>query len=108
MVALGCFRRLADGFRHFACLAMTEADTALLVTNHNQGCEAEAAATLDHLGNAVDVNELVDEFAVSLFAIAMILSRHFICLPFLRAPTGAGQNSSPPSRAASASALMRP
>ena len=87
---------------------MTEADTALLIADDDQRCEAEPAATLDHLGDAVDVDQLIDEFAVSLVAIAIILSRHFIRLPFLGAPTGAGQNSSPHSRAASASALMRP
>ena len=106
--ALCCFSCLTDGFRHFTRLAMTEADAALLVTNHNECCEAETTATLDHFRNAVDVNELVDEFAVSLVAIAIFLSRHIIRLPFLRAPTGAGQNSSPPSRAASASAFTRP
>jgi hypothetical protein len=63
-VALGAFGRLADGFRHFARLAVTEADTALLVADDNERGETEAAATLDHLGNAVDVDELVDELAV--------------------------------------------
>jgi hypothetical protein len=48
-VALGRFGRLADRFRHFARLAVTEADAALLVTNNDEGCKTEAAAALDTL-----------------------------------------------------------
>ena len=40
--ALGGFGGLADGFRHFARLAVAEADAALLVANDDQGGEAEA------------------------------------------------------------------
>ena len=69
-VALGALGRLADGLRHFARLAVAEADAALLVADDDESCEAETAATLDHLGDAVDVNELVDETVVALFAIA--------------------------------------
>jgi hypothetical protein len=76
-VALGAFGRLADGFRHFACLAMTEADAALLVADNDEGCKTETAAALDHLGNAVDVYELVDELAVALFALPRLSRRHF-------------------------------
>ena len=68
--ALGGFGRLADRFRHFARLAVAEADAALLVADDDERCEAEATAALDDLGDAVDVDELVDEFAVALFAIA--------------------------------------
>jgi hypothetical protein len=77
-IALGRFSRLADRFRHFARLAVTEANAALLVTNNHQGCETEAAAALDDLGNAVDVYELVNEFAVALFFPAAIVAATFL------------------------------
>ena len=66
-VALGGFGRLADRFRHFARLAVAEADAALLVADDDERGKAEAPAALHHLGDAVDVHELVDELAVALF-----------------------------------------
>ena len=66
--ALGRLGRLADRFRHFARLAMAEADAALLVADDDERGEAEALAALHHLGDAVDVHELVDELAVALLA----------------------------------------
>src|SRR4051812_46206094 len=62
--ALGGFRRLADRFRHFARLAVAEADAALLDADHHQRGEAETPAALHHLRHAVDVDELVGELAV--------------------------------------------
>src|SRR4029077_12779241 len=83
---------------------------------------------LDHLGDAVDVDELIGEFAFALFPVAA--TAWFTCHDFvptcccLRAapesqpfcstltfplrPSLRVQKSSPPSRAASASALTRP
>jgi hypothetical protein len=46
---------------------VSEADAALLVADHDQGGEAETPAAFDHLGHAVDVDELIDELAVALF-----------------------------------------
>ena len=69
-VALGRFGRLADRFRHFARLAVAEADPALLVADDDERGKAEAPAALHHLGDAVDVDELVDELAVPLFPVA--------------------------------------
>src|SRR5262249_8640197 len=66
--------RLADRLRHLARLAVTEADAALLVPNHNQRGKPEALATLHHLGDAVDVHQLVLELAVALLAIAAPVS----------------------------------
>ena len=66
---LGVVGRLADGFRHFARLAMAEADAALLIAHHHQRGETEAAAALHHLGDTIDVHQLVDEFVVALFAV---------------------------------------
>ena len=68
--ALGGFGGLADGFRHFARLAMTETDAAILIADHHQRGETEAAAALHDLGDAIDVHQLVDEFVVAFFAIA--------------------------------------
>ena len=48
---------------------MAEADAALLVADDDERCKTEATAALDDLGDAVDVDELVDQFAVALFAI---------------------------------------
>ena len=60
---LGSSSRLGDGFRHFARLAMTEADAALAVADHDQRGKAEALAALHGLGDAVDVNELLDQLS---------------------------------------------
>ena len=63
--ALGTFRRLADRLRHFAGLALAKADPAFLVTDNHQRGKAEPATALHHLGDAVDVNQLVREFVVT-------------------------------------------
>jgi hypothetical protein len=119
---LGGLGRLADCLRHLASLAVAEADAALLVADHDQGGEAEAPTALHHLGDAVDVDEAVDEFAVALLAVAAAtasvswFSSHFVSVSLARAAARSlhvdgnarRQNSRPPSRAASASALTRP
>src|ERR1700736_1619181 len=69
--AFGGLGRLADRLGHFARLAVAEADPALLVADNDERREAEPAAALDHLGDAVDVHELVDELAVALFPLAL-------------------------------------
>src|SRR5215510_1849052 len=112
--ALGGVRRLADGLRHLARLAVAEPDPALRVADHDEGGEAEAASTLHHLGDAVDVDELVGEFAVALFPFAALawFTCHIV-VPFV-VPAHPGryrfqvQKLSPPSRAASARASTRP
>ena len=53
--ALGGIGRLADRFRHFARLAVAEADPALLVADDDQRSEAEAPAALHHLRHTIDV-----------------------------------------------------
>ncbi len=62
---------LADRFRHFARLAVAEADAALEVADDDERGEAEALTALHDLGDAVDVDELVREFAVALFPIPL-------------------------------------
>ena len=73
-VALRRVGRLADRLGHLARLAVAEADAALLVADDDQRRETEAPAALDDLGDAVDVDELVDELAVALFAIPIPIS----------------------------------
>ena len=73
--ALGGFRRLADRLRHFAGLAVAEADAALLVADDDERGEAEATAALHHLGDAVDVDQAVHELGIALFAIPVRRSR---------------------------------
>src|SRR5262249_51466923 len=63
--------------RDFARLAMAEADAPLLVADHYQRGEAEAPAALHHLGDAVNVDELVGELAVPLFPVPLAFA--FTC-----------------------------
>src|SRR5690242_16752962 len=105
--ALGGIGRLADRFRHLARLAMTKADAALLIADDHERGKPETPAALHHLGHAVDVDQLVGELAIAFLAAAALpiapSSSWFVChkKPIL-------QKLRPPSRAASASALMRP
>jgi hypothetical protein len=64
--ALGGVGRLADRLRHFARLAVAKAGSALLIADDDKCGKAEAPPTLDDLGNAIDVHELVDELAIAL------------------------------------------
>ena len=98
--ALRGIGRLANGFRHFARLAMPEADAAALIADHDESRKTEAPAAFHHFGNAIDVHELIDEIAVAVLSSRSRDSRA-TDYPFC-------QNSRPPSRAASASALTRP
>ncbi|ACM26297.1 hypothetical protein Arad_1996 [Rhizobium rhizogenes K84] len=66
---------------------MTEAYAALLVTNNDESGETETAATLYNLGDTVDRDQLVDEFAIALFTALTVIPRAplFLChcpLPF--------------------------
>ena len=66
-VAARALHGLLDGQWHFARLAAAEADAAVAVANHGQRGEAEDTATLDHLGDAVDLDELLDQAFFVLF-----------------------------------------
>jgi hypothetical protein len=70
--ALGSFSRLADRFGDFTRFAMAETDPAALITNDHKRCKPKPTAALHHFGDAVDVDKLIDEFAV--FAIAALSS----------------------------------
>src|SRR5262252_1399337 len=110
--ALGGVGRLADRLRHFASLAVTEADAALLIADNDECGKAEPAAALHDFGDAVDMHELVDELAVALFASSLAGFTRHVGTPLFVQPsvreTIQPQNFNPLSRAASASALTRP
>ena len=64
------FGRLADGLGNLAGLAVAKADPALLVADDDERGEAESAAALHHLGDAIDMDQTIHEFAVAILAIA--------------------------------------
>src|SRR5919109_43289 len=78
---------LRDRERHLTRFAVADADPVDLVADHHERGEREPPAALDDFGDAVDLDHALLELA-SLLVVA--------------------QNSSPPSRAASASAFTRP
>src|SRR5688572_3723052 len=67
--------RLLDGHRHFARLAITEADLAAAVAHHRQCGEGELATALDGLGDAIDGDQLLDHPVVDFFAITVATPR---------------------------------
>ena len=73
-VAFRFFGRLADRFRNFAGLALAEAGAALLVTDHHEGCKTEVLAAFHGFRDAVDANQLVDEFRGLVVAFARSLA----------------------------------
>src|SRR5438477_434446 len=99
-VLLRVLDRLRDRERYLARLAVADADAVDLVADHDERGEGEAAPALDDLGDTVDLDHALLELA------ALLALDH---LPLDRSELGPGtQNFSPPSRAASASALTRP
>src|SRR4051794_35913885 len=68
---LGGCRRLGDGFRHFARLAMTEANTACTVAHDDERRKAEALAALHRLGDAVDVDQLLDQLLTAIIVLVV-------------------------------------
>ncbi len=76
-VALCRIGRLADRFRHFAGLARAVADATTAVTDHDQGPERKPPAALHHLGDTIDVHELVDQLVILVtipFALAIAVT----------------------------------
>jgi hypothetical protein len=69
------FRRfggLANGFGHFACLAMSKPNPAALIADNDKGGEAKAPSTFHDLRNTIDMHELIDEIAIFVVAVAGI------------------------------------
>src|SRR5690606_4590269 len=66
--------RLLDRDRHFARLAVAEADPAVAVAHHGQRGEGELAAALDGLADAVDRDQLLDHAVVDFFPVAIAVA----------------------------------
>src|SRR5690606_35082443 len=81
-VAPRALHRLLNGDRHFTGLAVAEADAASAVADHRQRGEAKLTATLDHLGHAVDRNQLLTK------PVAANLARRHDRNPCLELETG--------------------
>src|SRR3989338_6790023 len=110
-LALGLLGRLADRFRNFLGFALAEADATALVAHNHQSCKAKALAAFYGFGHAVDRHQTVCEFR-SFFrteettvaaTLATVITTVFTFCHF-----STPQNFSPPSRAASAKALILP
>src|SRR5204863_3435821 len=96
-VLLRVLDRLRDRERNLASLAVADSDAVDLVADHDQRGEREPPATLDDFCDAVDLDHAFLELAGLLARDHRPLdTRHLT------------QNFSPPSRAASASALTPP
>src|SRR5206468_10922565 len=61
-VSLGVLGCLANRFWYFARLSRAVAHPPLPITNHDKGGKAEPPSALDHLGHAIDADQLLDEF----------------------------------------------
>jgi hypothetical protein len=100
---LGGGGRLGDRLGHLAGLAVAEAGAALAVADDDQSREAEALAALHRLGDAVDVDELLDQLLaailVGIAAAAAVVAPAAIAAAAIVAPAPA---------AAAALALARP
>jgi hypothetical protein len=55
-VLAGAFHAFADSFRHLIGFAKSVPHSAFAVTDHDNGTEAEAAATFYHFGHPVDID----------------------------------------------------
>jgi hypothetical protein len=64
---------LADAVRHATRLADADADAALVVANDHDGAEGEATATLDNLGDALNIDDTFVEFLAVFFTVARFL-----------------------------------
>src|SRR5262249_20697667 len=73
--ALGVRGRLVHGGRHLVGLAVAVGHAALGVADHDEGVEAEAAATLDHGGTTANLDDPVGQL-VLLAWLAVSLSGH--------------------------------
>src|SRR6478752_1916531 len=60
-VLLGLFDALGDGRGNFLGLAVADADTAVTVTDDDQGGEGEPTSTLDDLGDPVGDDDALEQ-----------------------------------------------
>src|SRR5215212_7347330 len=71
-VSLSRLDTFANSFRHFAGLAHAHTDMALAIAHNYHCAETKASATLDHLGDAVDLND-------ALFQLKIVRVNAFLC-----------------------------
>jgi hypothetical protein len=115
-VALGVLGALLDGQGNFLGLAVAQAHATVAIANHDERGEREATTALDDLGHAVDVNDARLTTTIGGVALAGAgtitlarVARATITLTGVRiVRVVRHQNSSPASRAASATAATRP
>ncbi len=58
-LSLGLISCFANGFGNFPRLAGAKTDTATPIANDDQGTKGETPATLDHLGDTIDVHQFI-------------------------------------------------
>jgi hypothetical protein len=120
-VLAGLLGALLDGEGHLLGLAVAEADAPGAVADHDEGGEAEATTALHDLGDAVDVDHPrlaqggvaggagVDELPLPVATTTAVAAIAAAAGGRAALVLDVGhQNSSPASRAASASAATRP
>ena len=103
-VALGLLGALLDGEGHLLGLAVAEPDTAVAVADHDERREREATATTHDLGDAVDRDDPRLAQAALVGLVACLVAEVCCC----SCEYAMDQNSRPASRAAAASAAIRP
>ena len=67
-VATSAVHGLGDCGGHFSRLAVADSDATVTVANHGQCRKAELPTALDHLGHAIDRNQLFQQ-AITTFVI---------------------------------------
>src|SRR5271163_4337388 len=82
---LGAFDALTNRLGHFVGLAEPESDHPVMFARHHQRRKAETASALNHLGNAVDVDDFFFYFETLRVnpiatATAIVALRHEYCL----------------------------
>ncbi len=91
-IPLRRIRRFLDRVRYLPCLPMAKADAPLLIAHDDKSGEPKPPATFYHLGDTIDMNELVYELAIAIIALpfptsAMWFSRHQRTLSFVSSPS---------------------
>ena len=108
-LTLGLFSGLADRLGYFFGFTLAKADAALLIANNHKRGKAKAFTPLYGFGHAVDRDQAVCELWRCFFAvIAAVIATTAFATVFTFCHVSTPQNFSPPSRAASAKALILP
>ncbi len=66
-ILLGCVSAFGNSLLHFAGLAKTPSDSTITVTNNDNSSECEGTTTFRYLGNAVNSNQFVFQFNVTIY-----------------------------------------